>query len=97
MVFELYFTKEAEDTFKAICDQIESSLGQTELNKFKEKTLNSLESLRISPFVYPLTSSKYPLLRKYIFHKNCSIFYKVFENNVVHIICFWDNRQEPMF
>jgi plasmid stabilization system protein ParE len=95
--FNLYFTKEAKETFQSICSQIEERWGEKQLDKFKIIVSESLDNLCRSPKLYPLVSKKHPSLRKYIFHKNCSIFFKIVDSDNVHIICFWDNRQEPLF
>jgi len=62
--------------------------------KFKAKVSKALITISNSPFLYPVAEETTGI-RKCILHKNCSMIYHVKED-VVEIICFWDNRQNPL-
>ncbi len=95
MIFEIVFTPEAEQTFDSISEQISLAWGQKVLCDFEDKMLKSLSLVSQTPLSYPIIFQ--PLeLRRCILHKNCSMLYRVMGSKV-EIICFWDNRQDPLF
>lgn len=57
--------------------------------------LNCFKTITATPYIYPVADENTGV-RKCILHKNFSMFYKVYDVTIL-IICFWDNRQEPMF
>lgn len=95
MSFEIRFTPEAEDTYDSVVSQLLERWGEKFVGKFESRLEKILETLSHSPFLYPivLESSQ---IRKCVLHKNCSLLYKVIDQYVV-IVCFWDNRQDPIF
>jgi plasmid stabilization system protein ParE len=94
--YKILFTPEAVDTFDAISTQILDRWGESKLQEFKLRVSKYLEIIAQSPYIYPILSELFPDLRRCILHKNCSIIYKVMDQDI-HVICFWDNRQEPLF
>ncbi len=97
MGYALLFTAEAVETFDAISTQILERWGETVWSEFNDKVSKSLDTISNSPLIYPIVSENILDVRKCIFHKNCSIIYKITDKTTIHIICFWDNRQEPIF
>ncbi len=95
MNVELRFTLEAEETFDALVNQLQEKWGDRFVVKFETKVLKALKTIANTPFLYPVAEENTGI-RKCILHKNCSVFYKINEDNIV-IICFWDNRQDPIF
>jgi len=95
MSYTLRFTPEAEDTYDALSLQLQQRWGIHFVQKFEDRVSKALTTLSITPFLYPVIV-KETRVRKCIIHKNCSLLYKV-NGQTVTIICFWDNRQEPMF
>ncbi len=95
MSYPLLFTPEAEQTFEAISQQLLQQWGILYVKKFKKRITRALSIITQTPHLYPLISED-STVRKCIVHKNCSIFYTVRQHAVV-VICFWDNRQEPLF
>jgi len=95
MILELRFTPEAEETFDAVVSQLKADWGDKFVQKFENKVSNSLKRIAVSPYLYPIIVINNSL-RKCVLHKNCSMLYKVYEHEVL-IVCFWDNRQEPIF
>ena len=94
MSFELKFTLEAEETYDSVIFQLRQRWGDRFVDKFEMKVLKSLKTISSTPLIYPIIEENNEI-RKCILHKNCSMLYKVYEG-VVLIVCFWDNRQEPL-
>ena len=95
MRYTLRFTPEAEDTYDSLSSQLMERWGERFVLKFEGRVSKALDTLSKTPFLYPVAIGK-TQVRKCIVHKNCSILYKV-DDRVVTVICFWDNRQEPLF
>ncbi len=95
MLHPLLFTPEAEQTFEAISQQLLHQWDFQYVKKFERRITHALGIISKTPHLYPLIS-KNSTVRKCIVHKNCSIFYTI-EQHAITVICFWDNRQEPLF
>lgn len=95
MIWEIRFTPEAEDSYESIAAQLNERWGEKFVLKFEARLEKALTQLSESPFLYPIVYEAMEI-RRYILHKNCSLLYKVAEKQVV-VVCFWDNRQEPLF
>ncbi|WP_259068930.1 type II toxin-antitoxin system RelE/ParE family toxin [Mucilaginibacter sp. X4EP1] len=95
MIFELKFTPEAEETYDSLTSQLQERWGDQFAIKFETKVLKALEAISVSPYLYPIIEESTEV-RRCVLHKNCSMLYKVFDD-VVLIVCFWDNRQDPLF
>ncbi len=94
MSFELIFTPEAEETYEALISQLQQRWGDRFVIKFHGRVSKSLTIIEATPYLYPIANENTEI-RKCILHKNCSVFYKVYDN-VVLIVWFWDNRQDPL-
>jgi plasmid stabilization system protein ParE len=95
MIYDVVFTPEAEDTFDLICEQLIQRWGITTLMEFQKLVDVGIKSIAKNPFLYQFIEKKLQL-RKLTIHKNCSILYRINEHKV-EVICFYDNRQDPMF
>jgi plasmid stabilization system protein ParE len=96
MSFELKFTPEAEETYKAVILQLRSQWSDAFALKFEIKVLKCLNLISSTPYLYSVVEG-IPDIRKCFIHKNCAMFYRVNEeSNVILIVCFWDNRQDPI-
>jgi len=95
MSFTLKFGTQAGLSYQAIITQLYERWSEKTALKFEEKVKVSLELISENPLLHPLIDEILQL-RKCIVHKNCSILYRVYEKDIL-IVCFWDNRQEPMF
>ncbi|MEC3880973.1 type II toxin-antitoxin system RelE/ParE family toxin [Parapedobacter sp. 10938] len=95
MPYKLRFTPESEDTYDALSSQLMERWGERFVLKFERRVSKALDTLSKTPLLYPVAIEE-TQVRKCIVHKNCSILYKV-DGRVVTVICFWDNRQEPLF
>jgi len=95
MQYTIRFTPEAEDTYDSLSSQLMERWGERFVLKFEGRVSKALDTLSKTPFLYPVAIEE-PQIRKCIVHSNCSILYKV-DGRIVTVICFWDNRQEPLF
>lgn len=95
MIFDVRFTPEAEETFIAIIEQLQQRWGGRFVAKFKEKVKITIKTLSINPHLYQVAEDS-TQIRKCVLHKNCSLLYKIYDDGTVLVICFWDNRQEPL-
>lgn len=93
--FEVVFTPEAEQTYQAISEQIRERWGDQVVLNLQDKIEKCMLLISNSPLIYSIMD-KPTEVRRCILHKNCSLLYKIFDQKVV-VICFWDNRQEPIF
>lgn len=94
MNFIVKFSPRAEETYDAIATQLRQRLGEKFVVKLEVKMRKSLSLISSSPYSYPIIEETTEV-RRCVLHKNCSMFYKVYEG-VILIICFWDNRQDPL-
>ncbi len=95
MNFEIRFTPEAEETFDNLVIQLRQRWGDNFVIKFEARVLKSLRAIADTPYIYPVADENTGV-RKCILHKNCSMIYKT-KDRIIEIICFWDNRQDPLF
>ena len=95
MQFNVVFTDKADDTFDSIGNQILERWGQAELFKFRARVYDIVGRLSGSPFIFQAVEGS-AVIRKAVIHKNCSLFYKINDQDIV-LLFFWDNRQDPTF
>lgn len=94
MIFEVVFTKKANETFDAIRAQILIRWDEKVVAEFEKRTLKVIEIISQYPLVYRSIETD-ESIRKAFIHKNCSLFYKVKDRKII-VAFFWDNRQEPL-
>lgn len=94
MSFEIKFTPEAEETYDAVVSQLRQRWGDRFVVKFEIKVLKCLDTITTTPYIYPVVEENTGI-RKCLLHKNCSMFYKIYDEAIL-IVCFWDNRQDPI-
>jgi plasmid stabilization system protein ParE len=95
MSFSIKFTPQAQETYDAVVSQLNQRWGEDFVIKFENKVSKSISSILLSPYMYPVADENTGM-RKCVLHKNCSMFYNIYNNNIL-IAWFWDNRQEPIF
>jgi plasmid stabilization system protein ParE len=94
MIFEVVFTKKANETFDAICSQLLERWDEKVVAEFERRTLKVIDIISKYPLVYQSVKID-PNIRKAFIHKNCSLFYKIKDTKVV-VTFFWANRQKPI-
>lgn len=95
MIYDVVFTAESEETFNLISDQLLEKFGLETLLKFQNLTSSSVQKISKNPFLYQVIEENNQI-RKCLIHRNCSILFQI-DQNKVYVICFWDNRQDPIF
>jgi plasmid stabilization system protein ParE len=86
---------EAEETYNSIEMQLRERWGERSVDKLQDKIRQTLKILANTPYLYPIKDETTGL-RRCVLHKNCALIYKIDDYKVV-VVCFWDNRQEPLF
>ncbi len=94
MIFEIRFTPEAEQTYEAVVHQLQSRWSYDFVIKFEKKVEKTLNTISTTPYIFPILDETTEI-RRCVLHKNCSMLYSVYDT-IILIICFWDNRQEPL-
>lgn len=94
MPYEIVFTKEAEETFDLIVNQLLDRWGLKTVLKFQELTSVCLDKIQGNPYLYQ-EIEELTQIRRCIIHANCSILYHI-SSSKVEVLCFWDNRQNPL-
>ncbi len=94
MSLAIRFAVEAEETYDSIVSQLRERWGDKYVVKFEKKLSKVLEIIAKTPLVYPIAQENIET-HKCVLHKNCSLFYKVNEDDI-EIVYFWDNRQDPL-
>ncbi len=95
MSLGIRFTPEAGETYYALIIQLQERWGDKFVSEFEAKVDKSVKIISEAPYIYPIVNEANEI-RKCILHKNCSMFYKIFDDRI-EIFCFWDNRQDPLF
>jgi len=95
MSFKVKFTPKAEETYDSLVTQLRERWGDKFVIKFENKVSKAIELISKSPFTCTVTEENLEI-RRCVLHKNCSMLYKVYDDEIL-IICFWDNRQDPLF
>ena len=94
MNFELRFIPEAQETYDAVVTQLRDRWGEKFVLKFENKVAKAFKTILSTPYLYAVVEENTET-RKCILHKNCSMLYRI-QNDVILVICFWDNRQDPI-
>jgi plasmid stabilization system protein ParE len=94
MIFEVVFTKRANESFDAISSQLLERWDEKVVAEFEKRTLKVIDIISKYPLAYQSISTN-TNIRKAFIHKNCSLFYNIKDKKVV-IAFFWDNRQNPI-
>jgi plasmid stabilization system protein ParE len=94
-MFEVVFSKKANETFGFIQSQLLERWGADIVIKFEQRTMLVIETISNLPYIYQCIEMD-PEVRKALIHKNCSLFYRIKGQKIV-ILFFWDNRQDPIW
>lgn len=93
-MFEIVFTKRANETFDAICLQLRERWDDRIVAEFEERPLRVINVISKHPYTYQEIAIDKNIRKAYL-HRNCSLFYKIKDTKIV-IAFFWDNRQNPI-
>lgn len=95
MSLQILYTDLAFETLKNIYEIVEDKFGKKTADNFLSKAENTIALIAEHPFMFKATSIDVNV-RKCFISKQTSLFYRVTETSV-HLLYFWDNRQEPFF
>lgn len=94
MSFTLKFGSQAGISYQAITAQLYERWSEKVVLSFEAKVKKCLKILSKNPYLYQIIDDELQL-RKCVIHKNCSILYKIYEQDIL-VVCFWDNRQDSI-
>jgi len=94
MGLEIFYTPRAKEAFQSTYNFIHNKFGVSAANKFLAKVDKAIYLLADHPLMYKVSTID-PNVRIGLITKQCSLFYRVTDTSV-HILFFWDNRQEPI-
>ncbi|MEX8549205.1 MAG: type II toxin-antitoxin system RelE/ParE family toxin [Mucilaginibacter sp.] len=78
--------------FKQITKFINNRWSEKDATKFVLKAESIIKVILNQPYLYP--ESSFNQLRKAIITKQTSVYYLI-QGQEIHLITFWDNRQNP--
>ena len=91
--YKLIWSDEALENLKGVIEYLEVSWTTREIKKFARLLDKNLNLIKENPQSFPKSGhSEY--FRRAVISKQVSVFYQI-QNQVVHIISVYDNRQNP--
>ncbi len=92
---EIYCTPKAKETFQAVYYFILQKFGQKSAEKFIIKAEETIALIALHPFMFKASTldDHVPIG---LITKQCSLFSLISEKTI-HLLYFWDNRQDPLF
>ncbi|WP_029281665.1 type II toxin-antitoxin system RelE/ParE family toxin [Pedobacter sp. R20-19] len=92
MSLPVFWSDEAKETFDALFWFILNQFGEKSARKFLKQTNKAISIIKFQPEIFEAISSN--RFRKGRITNQTSIFYEI-QDNQIHLLFFWDNRQEP--
>nr|NQU91291.1 type II toxin-antitoxin system RelE/ParE family toxin [Bacteroidota bacterium] len=94
MAYKVRWTPEAEETFDFIIYYLNNRWTEREIINFVTKANHLIDQIAEHPKMFRL-SSKRNIRVGFITHQT-SLFYQISETeNLILLLSFWDNRQDP--
>jgi plasmid stabilization system protein ParE len=93
MSLSIFWSDEAKETFDAIFWFVFHEFGEKSAKKFLKQTNKVILIIKFQPEIFEAFSSS--RFRKGRITSQTSIFYEI-KNDQIHLLFFWDNRQEPL-
>jgi plasmid stabilization system protein ParE len=91
--YRLIWSDEALENLKKIIEYLENRWTKKEIQKFAKLLDKRLDLIEKNPFLFA-ESKNFNDLRRSVLSKQTTIYYRI-NNNDVHIITLFDNRQNP--
>jgi plasmid stabilization system protein ParE len=91
--YKLIWSEEALENLKGIIEYLEKNWTTREIRKFAQLLDKNLNLIKVNPQTFPKSDHSIDF-RRAVISKQVSIFYQI-ENQVVHVISVFDNRQNP--
>lgn len=93
MSLPIAWTDDAQESFDATVNQIESKWGIRIAEVFVRDAHKTISLIAIQPYMF--NASFTSNIRKAVISKQTSMFYEVHATYIT-ILFFWDNRQDPV-
>lgn len=90
------WTSEAVESLDHILDEIEERFSSRIAEEFLKKVHETLKTVESYPESFPIFRSKklmHP--RKAVIHPHSTVFYRIEKDQMVTLLTFWDNRDNP--
>jgi plasmid stabilization system protein ParE len=94
MSLAVVYTPRSKDTLASVYEFILGRFGINSANKFLLKAEVTIRLIAEHPFMFK-SSTLDENVRIGLITRQCSLFYRVTDSSV-HLLFFWDNRQEPV-
>jgi len=95
MSLSICYTPRSQETLASIYTFIENKFGINSADKFLSKAETVVSLIADHPFMFKSSSIDHNV-RIALITKQTSLFYRVTDDSV-HLLFFWDNRQDPVF
>ena len=92
MAFNIVWTEKAEESFDKIIEYLSLKWSKQSAAKFVQKTFKLLTLIENNPLSFQ--KSEKENIRQVLITKQTYLFYEILNNNI-HLLIFWDNRQNP--
>jgi len=93
MALEIFWSKNANNSFDSIITHLESNWGEQVVSLFVKKVFEFLEIISEFPEIGSIEKDNLNI-RGFVIVKQITIFYQVRERQII-ILNFYDNRQRP--
>jgi plasmid stabilization system protein ParE len=94
MGLPVLYTPRSRETLIIVYNLIRNKFGEKAANKFVTKVEKTIAIIAEQPFIFKATNIDDNVRIGYV-TKQTSLFYRVTESSI-HLLYFWDNRQEPV-
>jgi len=94
MSLQVLYTPDSKETLISIYNFIEEKFGINSANKFVSSAEKTIKLIAEYPLMFKATTIDSNVRIGFI-SKQTSLFYRV-TDNAIHLLFFWDNRQEPI-
>ena len=93
MSLDIVYTPRSKETLKSVYDFINAKFGSGTADKFVSKAEKVVTLIAEYPLMFKASTID-KNVRIALITRQTSLFYQV-TNNSIHLLFFWDNRQEP--
>jgi plasmid stabilization system protein ParE len=92
---EIIWSPRAEADFSNDLNYLEENFGNKTASRYKQELIQALENIsRIDLISYQLVDAEKGIHR-YRINKNKNLYYRIVSENVLELIAFYSNRQDP--